>query len=246
MPIYPELENRVVLITGGANGIGAATIFAFREQEARVFFCDTDTAAGNSIAKKSGAVFQRLDLRDEKQIIAWIRGIVRETRKIDILINNAAIDPRIALQDLTVKRWDDLYAVNLRSAFLCSREAAPHMPEGSAIVNFGSITFYIAPPQLCAYVGTKAGILGFTRSLARELGAKRIRVNAVSPGWTMTERQMREYVTPKVRSLIRRSQAIRDLIRPSEIADVVVFLASNASSSITGQEILADRGWAHS
>ncbi len=166
--------------------------------------------------------------------------------RIDILINNAATDPRIALQDLTAKRWDDLFAVNLRAAFLCSREAAPHMPAGGAIVNLASITFHIAPPQLSAYVGTKGGMLGFTRSLARELGAKRIRVNAVSPGWIMTERQLREYVTPAVRRLIRRSQAIPTLIQPPEIADVIVFLASDASSSITGQEILADRGWAHS
>jgi NAD(P)-dependent dehydrogenase (short-subunit alcohol dehydrogenase family) len=246
MPVYPELKNRVVLLTGGANGIGAATVSAFREQQARVFFCDTDVSAGKLIATKTASAFQRVDLRNETQIARWIAEVVRTAGNIDVLINNAATDPRITLQDTTVKRWDDLFAVNLRSAFLCSREAAPHMPAGSAIVNLASITFHIAPPQLSAYVGTKGGMLGFTRSLARELGAKRIRVNAVSPGWIMTERQMREYVTPAVRRLIRRSQAIRDLIQPAEIADVIVFLASHASSSITGQEILADRGWAHS
>jgi len=99
---------------------------------------------------------------------------------------------------------------------------------------------------MAAYVATKGGMLGFTRSLARELGPKRIRVNAVSPGWIMTERQLRQYVTLAVKRLIKRSQCIPDPIQPSETADVVLFLASNASSSITGQEILADRGWAHS
>jgi NAD(P)-dependent dehydrogenase (short-subunit alcohol dehydrogenase family) len=246
MPIYPELSQRIVIITGGANGIGAATVAAFREQQARVFFCDTDVRAGKLIAKKTASVFQRVDLRNEKQIVRWIAGVARSAGKIDVLINNAATDPRIALQDLTVKRWDDLFAVNLRSAFLCSREAAPYMPAGGAIVNLASITFHIAPPQLSAYVGTKGGMLGFTRSLARELGTKHIRVNAVSPGWIMTERQLREYVTPAVRRLIHRSQSIRDLLQPAEIADVILFLASHASSSITGQEILADRGWAHS
>jgi D-xylose 1-dehydrogenase len=129
---------------------------------------------------------------------------------------------------------------------LCSREAAPHMEAGGAIVNLASITWHIAPACMSAYVATKGGMLGFTRSLARELGPRRIRVNAVSPGWIMTKRQLQEYVTPAVKRLIRRSQCVPDLIQPAEIAEVVLFLSSNASSSITGQEILADRGWAHS
>lgn len=246
MPAYPELKNRVVLVTGGANGIGAAVVFAFRQQQAHVFFCDTDAPAGKRLANEIGAVFQPVDLRREKQIVRWISGIARRQGRIDVLINNAACDPRIPLRELTTKRWDDLFAVNLRAAFLCSREAAPHMRNGSAIINLASITWHIAPPQMAAYVATKGGILGFTRSLARELGPRRIRVNAVSPGWIMTERQLREYVTPAVKRLIKRSQCIPDRIQPPEIAEVVLFLASNASSSITGQEILADRGWAHS
>ena len=246
MPVYPELKNRVVLVTGGANGIGAATVFAFRQQQARVFFCDTDSSAGKSLAGEIGAVFQPVDLRHEKQIVRWISGIARRQGAIDVLINNAACDPRIPLRELTTKRWDDLFAVNLRAAFLCSREAAPHMRKGNAIINLASITWHIAPPQMAAYVATKGGILGFTRSLARELGPRRIRVNAVSPGWIMTERQLREYITPAVKRLIKRSQCIPDRIQPPEIAAVVLFLASDASSSITGQEILADRGWAHS
>src|SRR5262249_12482628 len=103
-----------------------------------------------------------------------------------------------------------------------------------------------APAQMSAYVGTKGGVLGFTRSLARELGPRGIRVNAVSPGWVMTERQLRQYVTPATKKLIRRAQSIPELIQPEEIAEVVLFLASEASRAITGQEILADRGWEHS
>jgi D-xylose 1-dehydrogenase len=246
MPVYPELKNRVVLVTGGANGIGAASVFAFRQQQAQVFFCDTDAAAGTKLAKELGATFRRVDLRHEKQVVNWIAKIARAHGRIDVLVNNAACDPRIPLHELTTKRWDDLFAVNLRAAFWCSRESAPHMRRGSAIVNLASITWHIAPPQMAAYVATKGGILGFTRSLARELGPRRIRVNAVSPGWIMTERQLREYVTPAVKRLIKRSQCIPDRIQPPEIAEVVLFLASDGSSSITGQEILADRGWAHS
>lgn len=246
MPIYPDLTDAVVLVTGGANGIGAATVTAFREQQARVFFCDLDASAGKAHTKKSGAIFTRVDLRDEKQIARWMAGIAKETGHIDTLINNAASDPRIPLKDLTAAKWDELFAINLRSAFLCSREAAPHLGAGASIINLASITWHLAPTQMSAYVATKGGMLGFTRALARELGPRRIRVNAVSPGWIMTERQLRQYVTPAVKRVIRNSQSIPDLIQPAEIAEVILFLASEASSAITGQEILADRGWAHS
>lgn len=246
MPVYPELNSRVVLVTGGANGIGAATVRAFRQQQAQVCFCDVDGAAGRALAKETGAVFKRVDLRQEKQIVRWIAEAARARKRIDVLVNNAACDPRIGLRALSARRWDELFAVNLRAAFLCSREAAPRMASGSAIVNLSSITWHIAPAQMSAYVATKGGMLGFTRALARELGPRGVRVNAVSPGWIMTERQLREYVTPAVKRLIKQSQCIPDLIEPAEIAEVILFLASNASSSITGQEILADRGWAHS
>jgi D-xylose 1-dehydrogenase len=246
MPTYPDLKHRVALITGGANGIGAATVRAFRQQQAEVVFCDTDVTAGKTLAQEIGAVFHRVDLRREKEIVRWIGKVTRRHRHIDLLVNNAACDPRIPLHELTVKQWDDLFAVNLRAAFLCSREAAPHMARGSAIVNLASITWHIAPTQMAAYVATKGGMLGFTRALARELGPRGIRVNAVSPGWIMTERQLRDYVTPAVKRLIRRSQCLPELIQPVEIAEVILFLASHASTAITGQEILADRGWAHS
>ena len=236
----------MVLITGGANGIGAATVTAFCEQDARVFFCDLDVTAGKAHAKRAGAIFARVDLRDEGQIARWIDSIAKRTGHIDVLVNNAASDPRIPLDKLSAKRWDDLFAINLRSTFLCSREAAPHMGGGASIINLASITWHLAPATMSAYVATKGGILGFTRALARELGSRRIRVNAVSPGWIMTERQLRQYVTPKVKRLIRASQSVPDLIQPEEIATVILFLASDASAAITGQEILADRGWAHS
>jgi D-xylose 1-dehydrogenase len=246
MPTYPDLRNRVVLVTGGANGIGAATVSAFRQQHAEVIFCDTDAAAGKALANEVGAAFHRVDLRREAEIVRWIRQVARQHKRIDLLVNNAACDPRIPLRELTAKRWDELFAVNLRAAFLCSRQAAPHMGRGGAIVNLASITWHIAPPQMTAYVATKGGILGFTRALARELGPRGIRVNAVSPGWIMTERQLRQYVTPAVKRLIHRSQCFPGLIQPAAIAEVILFLASDASTAISGQEILADRGWAHS
>ena len=167
-------------------------------------------------------------------------------KQIHALINNAAADPRIPLEKTSVAAWDTLFARNLRAYFLTCRESVKWMRADAAIVNFSSVTMHNAPANMSAYVATKAGIQGLTRSLARELGPRRIRVNTLSPGWVMTERQLRDYVTPANRRLIRREQCIPDLIQPSEIASVAVFLASDSSRAMTGQELLVDRGWEYS
>jgi NAD(P)-dependent dehydrogenase (short-subunit alcohol dehydrogenase family) len=249
MPNYPDLTDRNVIVTGGAHGIGAATVRAFHEQGSRVFFCDLDTKAGRALEKDLGAkvYFQKVDLLKEREIVRWIEGIRRPFKTIDVLVNNAARDPRISLENCSAEDWDCLFAGNLRAYFLASREVVKWMPRtGGAIVNFASITFHLGPANMTAYVATKGGVIAFTRSLARELGPRRIRVNTVSPGWIMTKRQLRDYVTPGVKKLIRRSQCIPELIQPEEIARVVLFLASVASGAITGQELLADRGWIYS
>lgn len=236
-------------MTGGANGIGAATVRAFHEQGSRVFFCDTDAAAGRALEQSLGSevFFQEVDLIKEREIVQWIKAVGKRSKKIHVLVNNAASDPRIPLANCSAEDWDRLFSRNLRAYFLTSREVVKWMPRaGGAIVNFASITFHIGPPNMTAYVATKGGVIAFTRALARELGPRRIRVNTVSPGWIMTKRQLRDYVTPVVKRLIRRSQCVPDLIQPDEIARVVLFLASQASGAITGQEILADRGWAYS
>jgi NAD(P)-dependent dehydrogenase (short-subunit alcohol dehydrogenase family) len=246
--IYTDLKSAAVLITGGGNGIGAAAVRGFHAQGARVFFCDIDVRAGKDLAKALGpnVRFSRVDLRQEREICAWVREVAAEAGELRVLVNNAANDPRIPLKGHTAAQWDELFARNLRAMFLMAREAAPFMRAGGSIINLASITFHIAPAEMTAYVATKGGVLGFTRSLARELGPGGIRVNALSPGWVMTERQLRDYVTPAVKRLIKRSQCMPDLIQPEEIAAVILFLASTASGSITGQEILADRGWAYS
>jgi len=248
MPIYPELDHRVVALTGGANGIGAATVRAFHAQGARVCFCDVDAAAGEALAGELGqrATFTRVDLRREAQVKRWMQGIYRRRGRLDVLVNNAACDPRIPLAQCSAAQWDDLFARNLRAMFLTAREAAPHLADGTgAIINFSSLTFFEGPREMTAYVATKAGAIGFTRSLARELGPRGIRVNTVCPGWIMTERQVREFVTPKIRRMLLREQCIPRLNTPEEIAEVVLFLASDASRAMTGQALLVDRGWKH-
>ena len=245
MAVYDELAGRLVLITGGANGIGRAMVEAFHVQEAVVCFCDLDEKAGARLAKRLGdrAEFAKVNLTSEAEIKRWMARVAKRHGDIHVLINNAACDPRIALEDVTSKAWNDLFAINIRAYFLACREASLHLAKGASIVNFSSITFYTAPVNMSAYVATKAAAIGLTRSLARELGPRRIRVNTISPGWIMTERQLSDHVTPAVKRQIRREQCIPDLNQPDEVADVALFLASDSSRAVTGQEILVDRGW---
>ena len=249
MTNYEDLGNKTVVITGGANGIGAAMVQAFAKQGAQVHFCDIDATAGKELVSKcSGkAHFSRVDLKKESSVRRWINRIAeRQDGVINVLINNAAADPRIPFDEMTVRQWDDLFQRNLRAHFVTAQAASPYLTSGSSIINFSSITVHVTPTAMTAYVATKAGIQGFTRSLARELGPRGVRVNTLSPGWIMTSRQLKEFVTPKVKKMIKDVQCIPDLLQPEEIANVALFLASESSSALTGQEILADRGWAHS
>ncbi|MGV3771303.1 MAG: SDR family NAD(P)-dependent oxidoreductase [Verrucomicrobiales bacterium] len=247
MPEYADLNGKIAVVTGGANGIGAAIVRSLAAQKVHVCFCDVDLQAGENLAMQTtGSQFSEVNLGNEHEVRKWIQSVGKTYHKIDIVVNNAARDPRIAFEQMTSSQWDDLFSLNLRSYFLTCQEALPFMPEYSSIVNLSSITFHTAPSHMSAYVATKAGIIGFTRSLARELGPKKIRFNVVSPGWVMTDRQLREHVTEETKILISKSQCLPDLLQPEDIAEVVLFLASNASSAISGQEILADRGWAHS
>lgn len=243
-----DLDGLNALVTGGANGIGRAIVTDLWQRGAKVFFADTDVPAGKELSGELGerARFSKVDLLKENEINRWVDGIGRAAGEIHVLVNNAASDPRIPIAETTATAWDNLLARNLRAYFLTARAAVPWMPRNASIINLASITFHIGPANMTAYVASKGGIIGFTRALARELGPGRIRVNTVSPGWVMTERQLREFVTPAVKRLIRNSQCIPDLIQPNEIASVVRFLAGPDSRAMTGQELLVDRGWAYS
>ena len=248
MAQFAELQEQAVVITGGANGIGAATVRAFHQQGARVFFCDKDAERGAALARELGAraSFQEVDLMSESAIVSWVGWIKADVKNIRARVNNAAWDPRIPFLETTARQWDDLFALNLRAYFLMARECAPAMPRGSSIVNLSSVTFHNSPTKMVAYVATKGGVIGFTRCLARELGERGVRVNCISPGWVFTERQIRDYLTDENKRLVQERQCIAEFIQPGEIADVVLFLASDMSAAVTGQEILADRGWEHS
>lgn len=220
----------------------------FVDQGSSVHFCDIDVDAGNALAKQfdKRAIFARVDLTKEKPLRDWIDSIAQREGSIDVLINNAARDPRIPLDQLTMKQWDEIVSLNLRSFVIAAQQAAPHMEDSvGSIINFSSITHHLSPAEMSAYVATKSAIIGLTRSLARELGPRGIRVNTLAPGWIMTDRQLQQFVTAKTKRMLKSQQCIPKLIQPQEIADVALFLASQASAAITGQELLADRGWAH-
>ncbi len=247
-PTYEDLSGQCVVITGGATGIGEALVRAFAAQDAHVFFCDIQEEAGKALATSLGdnVRFTRVDLTVEDDVVAWIQRIGAIHPYIKVLLNNAAQDSRVPLLETTMERWDQLTAVNLRAAYLCTQQAVPFMKgRDASVINFGSVTFQLGEAGLSAYVTAKGAIVAMSRSLARELGPDHIRVNTLSPGWVMTEKQLRLYVNEDVKARIFESQCIPTLIEPEEIAETALFLASNASRAITGQNIAVNRGWTH-
>ena len=241
-----DIGKKRVLITGGSNGIGASMVREFDKAGALVSFCDVDKDRGKDLAKECrNASFSRVNLLKEAEIQNWISRSAEIDGRIDVLINNAAADPRIDFDSMTTQQWDTLFARNIRAYFITSQAARRYFPgEGGAIINFSSITIHKSPAGMEAYVSMKSATIGLTQSLARELGPQNVRVNTLSPGWVMTERQLKEFVTPAVKRMLKREQCIPRLIQPEEIARVALFLASDMSVALTGQEILVDRGWA--
>jgi NAD(P)-dependent dehydrogenase (short-subunit alcohol dehydrogenase family) len=243
--IYPEFAGAVVLVTGGADGIGRAIAGAFREQGARVGILDIAAAA---IARLGSAwpdiAAEAVDLRD---IQATRRAIARLEEHIGaptILVNNAAHDARHAFESLDVENWDERMAVNLRHVMFVTQAVLPAMRQAKrgAILNMGSTAWMKASPNMIAYATAKSAIAGFTRSLSREVGADGVRVNAIAPGWVLTERQLADHATPEKRAANLAAQSLKHEIAPSDIADAALFLCSERARAITGQTLIVDGG----
>ncbi|WP_374275107.1 SDR family NAD(P)-dependent oxidoreductase [Brevundimonas sp.] len=245
--IYPDLEGKVVVITGGAQGIGEAIARAFAAQKARVGILDIDAERGAALAAELGPdiAFQRCDVTDIPALKAAI-GAVRETLgPIDILINNAAHDERHDTLEVTEAYWDGRIAVNLKHQFFAAQAVLPDMiaASGGAIVNLGSCSWIIGQGGMAAYTASKSAVLGLTRSLARDFGEHGVRVNAVAPGWIMTERQLKLWVTPETEKDIYANQCLKRRLVPDDVARLVVFLSSDEASAITNQHHIVDGGW---
>jgi NAD(P)-dependent dehydrogenase (short-subunit alcohol dehydrogenase family) len=247
---YPSLSGAPVFVTGGASGIGEAIVRAFVAQGAKVTFVDIDAGRGEALAAElasTGAppLFIPCDLRDVAALRAAIDAAQARHGDLAALVNNAANDTRHALADLTPDYWDDRFAINLRPMVFAAQAAAIQMRRrgGGAIVNFGSISWKTGVGGMVAYTTAKAAVHGLTRSLARDLGPDGIRVNTVTPGWVMTERQLALWVDAAAEAEIDAAQCLTARLAPEDIAAMVLFLASADARLCTAQEFTVDGGW---
>ncbi len=248
---YPSLEGRVVFITGGGSGIGESLVEHFCEQGAKVTFVDiaaeasqavVDRIAGKGLPKPD---FIPCDLRRIDDLRQAVAATQAKHGPIRVLCNNAGNDDRHWTKDVTVDYWDDRMAVNLRPQFFAAQAVRDQMRDagGGSIINFGSITWMVGDPDCPAYVTAKAAITGLTRALAREFGPEKIRVNCMIPGWVMTERQMRLWLTPDGEKQIDDRQCLKERLYPADIARMALFLAADDSRMCTSQHFIVDGGW---
>ena len=251
--IYPSLAGRVVLITGGASGIGAAFVRAFATQGARVAFLDIDASAGEAlvrdVATSSGSapLFVPCDLLDIDALRAAVARVHGSLGDAAVLVNNAANDQRQVLAEVTPAEFDWTIGVNLKHVFFAAQAVVPQMQArgGGSIINMSSVAWIRGAPALPVYAAAKAAIVGFTNSLARSVGSDRIRVNAIAPGMVITERQRRLWFPDEQKiSELRTRQAVPDAVTPEDIASMVLFLASDESQRITSQCFRVDGGLA--
>ena len=248
---YPSLRERVVVITGGGSGIGAALVEHFAAQGARVAFLDINAAASEQLLDQlSGRAghrphFVHCDLTDIAALRTALENVARELGPVGVLINNAGSDDRHDFEEITPEYWDERMAVNLRHHFFSIQAVVPGMKAagGGSIVNFSSIGWMIPSIRQAAYVAAKAAIVGLTRTMAHELGESNIRVNCVLPGAIVTERQRRLWLTPEYAAAVRKAQSLKRELVPDDVARLVLFLAADDSSAITSQSYIVDGGW---
>lgn len=250
---YPSLKHRVVLITGGATGIGESLVEHFWEQGAKVAFLDLDERAGASLVQRFRQETERhvpefipCDLRDIDGLRAAIGSVGERLGAIGILINNAARDDRHQVDEVSVEYWDERLASNLRHHFFAAQAVRVRMKEsgGGSIINLGSISWMLGQAGCAAYTTSKAAIHGLTRSLARELGPDGIRVNEICPGWVMTKRQISLWLDEAGERELLTRQCLKQKLYPADVARMALFLAADDGRMCTGQRFIVDAGWA--
>jgi NAD(P)-dependent dehydrogenase (short-subunit alcohol dehydrogenase family) len=248
---YPSLRDRVILVTGGATGIGEAIVDAFAMQGAHVAFLDIQDEAAEQLTKKltlDGAtvpVYYHCELTDIAAVQRSVQTILGRFHTVDVLVNNAGNDTRHKIAEVTSAYWDQAIAANLKHQFFMTQAVIPSMQKAQrgSIINMSSIGWAIPSTNQVVYVTAKAAIVGLTRTLAHELGADNIRVNCVMPGAILTERQQRLWLTEEYKTEILANQALKRMVLPEEVARLVLFLASDDSSAITNQSYVIDAGW---
>lgn len=248
------VKDKVVIVTGGGHGIGKAYCLGFGRAGARVVAADIDGPAAESVAaqvgKESGAqsLALRVDVADEESTQRMAAMTLERFGRIDVLVNNAAIFATIpmnrgGIEAIDPKEWDRLMAVNLKGLFFCCRAVLPTMrrQKSGKIINIASGTVFSGSAGRIHYVTSKAGVIGFTRTLAREVGGDNIQVNCIAPGSTLSE----EAPTPEIirmREAAIGPRALKRLQRPEDLVGTMLFLASGLSDFITGQTVSVDGG----
>lgn len=248
--LYPDLADKVVLVTGGAAGIGEFIVRAFAAQKAVVAFVDIQKERGLRLAAELTAQSQRVhfapvDVTDTAALQKAIGDFAAKLGPIGVLINNAAHDERHATDTVTAEYWDDRIAVNLKHQFFAAQAVLPGMKAagGGSIINFGSTSWMIGQGGMAVYTAAKSAVLGLTRSLARDYGPFNIRVNTVAPGWIMTERQIEKWLTPEGEAELMKRQCLKRRLQPAELAKFTLFLSSDEASACTNQNYIVDGGW---
>lgn len=249
-PQFPDLRDQTVFITGGGSGIGAEFTRAFSEQGARVGFVCLRRKTANQLCDEIEAngylrpLFIRCDIRNIDDLKKAMAQIKAAFGPINVLINNAARDTRHQLKSTTVEEWDDAINTNLRPYFFSAQAVQRDMAASKygSVINLGSNTSLLGLAGFPAYVAAKAAIVGMTKALARELGTSGIRVNALLPGWVLTERQKELWLTDEALAECLRQQCLKTTVTEKDVAHAALFLASKASRMISGQSIVVDGG----
>jgi NAD(P)-dependent dehydrogenase (short-subunit alcohol dehydrogenase family) len=248
---YPSLKDRAVFVTGGGSGIGASIVEHFCGQGSKVAFVDIAREASEALVKSIAAkglpapLFIECDITNIPALKKAIAEAKQKLGPIRVLVNNAAHDQRHPIDSVTPEYWDDRYAVNLKHQFFAAQAVYKDMAAagGGAIVNLGSTSWVIGQGGMPCYTSAKSAVAGLTRALARDFGPLNIRVNCILPGWIMTERQIKLWLTPEAEKELLQGQCIKRKLVPDDIARMVLFLASDDSGGCSGQHYLVDGGW---
>jgi NAD(P)-dependent dehydrogenase (short-subunit alcohol dehydrogenase family) len=249
---YPSLKDRAVFVTGGATGIGAAMVTAFAEQGARVAFIDVAAAEAQELSQQLAERglpkpwWRACDVRDIAALQTAIADAAAELGDFAVLVNNVASDDRHTLESITPEYYDQRMAINERPALFAIQAVVPGMKRlgFGSVINLGSTGWQTKGSGYPCYAMAKSSVNGLTRGLAVSLGQDRIRINVVSPGWVMTERQVRLWLNAESERELARAQCLPDKLQPGDVARMVLFLASDDGAMCTAQEFKVDAGWA--
>jgi 3-oxoacyl-[acyl-carrier protein] reductase len=249
MNVAAMLRDRVALITGAATGIGEAIARLFAGQGAHVHILDRDAdgckRVCDSIIENGGSAFPFAgDVRSAGDIDAWVQDAVARSGRIDSLVNNAGIYPRQSFLKMSEEQWDTMQDINLKSMFRTLQAVLPHMiaRRSGKVVNLSSVTFHLGMSPMSHYVTSKGGVIGLTRSLAREMGEHNIHINCITPGAIKTEAEAK-VVTDEQAQAMMAAQCLRRRLLPLDVARVCLFLCSELSDGMTGQSLNVDGGW---